>query len=157
MNNIFDYVTRREATESKLISGVNCSPESALDEFRFVKRFNFADDQMVYDTVSKVGCEDFPEFGTGNAKCVRVADFVGEVIQVFIEFVQVVCFVYFKDRAGLCATFSFPAFEVGLAEFFKTYPFVHNKVRKRAMQVLPYVLLFLKPPLFSFTAFVSEY
>ena len=29
MNNIFDYVTRREATESKLISGVNCSPESA--------------------------------------------------------------------------------------------------------------------------------
>ena len=38
MNNIFDYVTRREATESKLISGVNCSPESALDEFRFVKK-----------------------------------------------------------------------------------------------------------------------
>ena len=31
MNNIFDYVTRREATESKLISGVNCSPESTLD------------------------------------------------------------------------------------------------------------------------------
>ena len=30
MNNIFDYVTRREATESKLISGVNCSPESTL-------------------------------------------------------------------------------------------------------------------------------
>ena len=31
LNNIFDYVMRDEATEDKLISGVNCSPESALD------------------------------------------------------------------------------------------------------------------------------
>jgi len=29
MNNIFDYVTRRDATESKLIGDINCSPESA--------------------------------------------------------------------------------------------------------------------------------
>ena len=36
LNNIFDYVMRDEATEDKLISGINCSPESALDEFRFV-------------------------------------------------------------------------------------------------------------------------
>ena len=52
MNNIFDYVTRREATESKLISGVNCSPESALDEFRFVKkRFHKEDGRSYYHIV----------------------------------------------------------------------------------------------------------
>ena len=29
MNNIFDYVMRDEATEDKLISGINCSPAGA--------------------------------------------------------------------------------------------------------------------------------
>ena len=61
MNNIFDYVTRREATESKLISGVNCSPESALDEFRFVKkRFHKEDGRSYYHIVQFA--EYFPGF-----------------------------------------------------------------------------------------------
>ena len=30
MNNIFRHVARDEATEEKLISGVNCSPDSAM-------------------------------------------------------------------------------------------------------------------------------
>ena len=38
MNNIFKYVTRDEATEEKLISGVNCSPDTAMQEFKFVKQ-----------------------------------------------------------------------------------------------------------------------
>ena len=59
MNNIFDYVTRREATESKLISGVNCSPESALDEFRFVKkRFHKEDGRSYYHIVQSFSPDD---------------------------------------------------------------------------------------------------
>ena len=40
MNNIFDYVTRREATESKLISGVNCSPSAASTVHPRVRSMN---------------------------------------------------------------------------------------------------------------------
>lgn len=59
MNNIFDYVTRREATESKLISGVNCSPESVLDEFRFVKkRFHKEDGRSYYHIVQSFSPND---------------------------------------------------------------------------------------------------
>ena len=59
MNNIFDYVTRREATESKLISGVNCSPESTLDEFRFVKkRFHKEDGRSYYHIVQSFSPDD---------------------------------------------------------------------------------------------------
>ena len=59
MNNIFDYVTRREATESKLIGGVNCSPESALEEFRFVKkRFHKEDGRSYYHIVQSFSPDD---------------------------------------------------------------------------------------------------
>ncbi len=59
MNNILAYVTRREATESKLISGVNCSPESALDEFRFVKkRFHKEDGRSYYHIVQSFSPDD---------------------------------------------------------------------------------------------------
>ena len=40
MNNIFSYVMRDEATERKLVDGVNCMPETALEEFKFVN-FSF--------------------------------------------------------------------------------------------------------------------
>ena len=36
MSNIFQYVTRKEATERKLIDGVNCSPASAMEEFIYI-------------------------------------------------------------------------------------------------------------------------
>lgn len=36
MNNILGYVMREEATERKLIDGIMCTPETALEEFRFV-------------------------------------------------------------------------------------------------------------------------
>lgn len=38
MNNIFAYVMNKEKTEDKLISGINCMPESAMAEFMSVKR-----------------------------------------------------------------------------------------------------------------------
>ncbi len=37
MRNALDYVTRDEATERKLVDGIRCSPETAAEEFRFVK------------------------------------------------------------------------------------------------------------------------
>ena len=37
MNNIFGYVMREEATERKLIDGIMCTPETSLEEFKFVK------------------------------------------------------------------------------------------------------------------------
>ncbi len=38
---IVNYVTQKEKTEDKLISGFNCMPESVLDEFDMVKnKFN---------------------------------------------------------------------------------------------------------------------
>lgn len=38
MNNIFPYVMRKEATEQRLVSGIECSPDTALEEFRYVKQ-----------------------------------------------------------------------------------------------------------------------
>ena len=38
MNNIFPYVMNREKTDDNLISGINCSPDTALQEFTFVKK-----------------------------------------------------------------------------------------------------------------------
>ena len=59
MNIIFDYVTRREATENKLISGVNCSPDSALEEFKFVKRrFHKEDGRSYYHIVQSFSPDD---------------------------------------------------------------------------------------------------
>ena len=38
MNNIFSYVMREEATEMKLVDGIMCSTDTALEEFRLVKQ-----------------------------------------------------------------------------------------------------------------------
>ena len=59
MNNIFNYVTRTEATEDNLVDGVNCSPESALEEFRFVKKqFGKADGRMYYHIIQSFSDDD---------------------------------------------------------------------------------------------------
>lgn len=76
MNNIFDYVTRREATESKLISGVNCSPESALDEFRFVKkRFHKEDGRGYYHIVQSFSPDDDLTPETAHEIGLKFADY----------------------------------------------------------------------------------
>ena len=59
MNNIFAYVMRGEATEAKLISGVACSPDTALEEFQFVKRqFGKEDGRMYYHIVQAFSPDD---------------------------------------------------------------------------------------------------
>ena len=59
MNNIFNYVMRDEATERKLIDGVNCMPETALEEFKFVKaRFGKEDGRQYYHIIQSFSPDD---------------------------------------------------------------------------------------------------
>ena len=59
MNNIFNYVTRDEATERKLIDGLNCSPETALEEFRFVKgQYGKNDGRSYYHIIQSFAPDD---------------------------------------------------------------------------------------------------
>ena len=59
MNNIFGYVMRDEATERKLIDGIMCSPETALEEFRFVKsRFGKEEGRQYYHIVQSFSPDD---------------------------------------------------------------------------------------------------
>lgn len=59
MNNIFPYVTRASATEEKLIDGVNCSVESAREEFEYVKnKFGKTDGRMYYHIVQSFSPDD---------------------------------------------------------------------------------------------------
>ena len=59
MNNIFQYVTRKEATERKLIDGVNCSPASAMEEFIYTKQqFHKEDGRQYYHIVQSFSPDD---------------------------------------------------------------------------------------------------
>ena len=48
MNNIFTYVMNREKTDENLISGINCSPDTVLQEFTFVKKQFKKEDGRTY-------------------------------------------------------------------------------------------------------------
>ncbi|MBP5207916.1 MAG: relaxase/mobilization nuclease domain-containing protein [Clostridia bacterium] len=59
MNNIFGYVMREEATERKLIDGIMCTPETALEEFKFVKvKFGKEDGRQYYHIVQSFSPDD---------------------------------------------------------------------------------------------------
>lgn len=60
MNNIFPYVMNESKTENGiLVSGIHCTPESALDEFRFVKnKFGKTDGRQYYHIVQSFSPED---------------------------------------------------------------------------------------------------
>lgn len=76
MNNIFDYVKRREATASNLISGVNCSPDSALEEFKFVKkRFGKEDGRTYYHIIQSFSPDDNLTPETANEIGVKLAEY----------------------------------------------------------------------------------
>ncbi|MCH5298725.1 MAG: relaxase/mobilization nuclease domain-containing protein [Ruminococcus sp.] len=76
MNNIFNYVTRSEATESKLISGVNCSPDSALDEFKFVKKhFGKEDGRTYYHIIQSFSPDDNLTPETANEIGIKLAEY----------------------------------------------------------------------------------
>ena len=76
MNNIFNYVTRSEATESKLVSGVNCSPDSALDEFKFIKkRFGKEDGRTYYHIIQSFSPDDNLTPETANEIGIKLAEY----------------------------------------------------------------------------------
>lgn len=76
MKNIFDYVTRTEATEDKLINGVNCSPDSALDEFQFVKKhFGKEDGRTYYHIVQSFSPDDNVSPELANEIGLRFAEY----------------------------------------------------------------------------------
>ena len=59
MNNIFGYVMREEATEMKLIDGIMCSPDTALEEFRLVKQlYGKENGRQYYHIVQSFSTED---------------------------------------------------------------------------------------------------
>ena len=59
MSYIFKYVMRKEATERKLIDGLNCSPVSACDEFEYVKhQFHKEDGRQYYHIVQSFSPDD---------------------------------------------------------------------------------------------------
>ena len=59
MSYIFKYVTDNEKTEDKLISGVNCSSESAFEEFTYVKeRFGKTDGRQYYHIIQSFSPDD---------------------------------------------------------------------------------------------------
>ena len=59
MNNIFPYVMREEATEAKLIDGIECSPDTALEEFRYAKqRFHKEGGRQYYHVIQAFAPED---------------------------------------------------------------------------------------------------
>lgn len=76
MNNIFNYVMRDEATEDKLIDGLNCFPESALEEFKFVKkRFGKEDGRMYYHIVQSFSPDDNLTPETAHEIGLRLAEY----------------------------------------------------------------------------------
>lgn len=60
MNNIFSYVMNESKTEDGiLVSGIHYTPESALDEFRFVKnKFGKIDGRQYYHIVQSFSLDD---------------------------------------------------------------------------------------------------
>ncbi len=59
LKTVLNYVTNKEKTDDLLISGVQCSPETALDEFHFVKRkFRKEDGRQYYHIVQSFSPDD---------------------------------------------------------------------------------------------------
>ncbi|MBR1373884.1 relaxase/mobilization nuclease domain-containing protein [bacterium] len=59
MNNIFPYIMKKEKTDAKLISGINCMPETALEEFRAVKnQFRKTDGRQYWHIVQSFSPDD---------------------------------------------------------------------------------------------------
>ena len=59
LKTVLNYVTNRQKTDDLLISGVQCSPETALDEFNFVKRkFHKEDGRQYYHIVQSFSPDD---------------------------------------------------------------------------------------------------
>ncbi len=59
VSNAVNYVTQKEKTEDKLISGVNCMPESVVDEFEMTKqKFNKLGGRTYYHMIQSFASDD---------------------------------------------------------------------------------------------------
>ena len=77
MNNIFPYVMNESKTEDGiLVSGIHCTPESALDEFRFVKnKFGKIDGRQYYHIVQSFSPDDKLTPATAHEIGLRFAEY----------------------------------------------------------------------------------
>ncbi len=77
MNNIFPYVMNGNKTEDGiLVSGIHCTPESALDEFRFVKnKFGKTDGRQYYHIVQSFSPDDKLTSETAHEIGLRFAEY----------------------------------------------------------------------------------
>lgn len=78
MNNIFPYIMKEEKTEQKLISGINCMPETAMEEFINVKKqFGKTDGRQYYHVVQSFSPEDNIPPETAHEIGLRFAEYFG--------------------------------------------------------------------------------
>ena len=76
LKGIIDYVKDREKTDERLISGVNCVAESALDEFESVKKeFHKTDGRAYYHIVQAFSPDDPLDFDTAHEIGCKFADY----------------------------------------------------------------------------------
>ena len=67
LSGILDYVTNREKTVERLISGVNCVAHTAQDEFEAVKKqFHKTDGRSYYHIVQAFAPDDPLDFDTAH-------------------------------------------------------------------------------------------
>ena len=79
LNGIIDYITNREKTTDRLITGVNCVAQSALHEFETVKKqFHKTDGRSYYHIVQAFSPDDELDFDTAHEIGLKFAQqFVG--------------------------------------------------------------------------------
>ena len=75
LSGILDYVTNREKTVERLISGVNCMAQTAQDEFEAVKKqFRKTDGRSYYHIVQAFAPDDPLDFDTAHEIGLKFAD-----------------------------------------------------------------------------------
>lgn len=78
MNNIFPYIMKEEKTEQKLISGINCMPETAMEEFINIKKqFGKTDGRQYYHVVQSFSPEDNISPETAHEIGLKFAEYFG--------------------------------------------------------------------------------
>ena len=78
LSGILDYVTNREKTVERLISGVNCMAQTAQDEFEAVKKqFRKTDGRSYYHIVQAFAPDDPLDFDTAHEIGLKFAKLQG--------------------------------------------------------------------------------
>ena len=76
LSGILDYVTNREKTVERLISGVNCVTQTAQDEFEAVKKqFRKTDGRSYYHIVQAFAPDDPLDFDTAHEIGLKFAEY----------------------------------------------------------------------------------